>query len=184
MIFASWKGSGEKVMDRPEVGAPHFLFPSFPASFSYHLETSFPKQRRRNPKRLALPYYSTPHSKKLVQTSWTHTLSLSFSPLSVLPLSHYCKQIPKNSSRLIAPSPSKSNSSIIAANSSSPRPSPSSRATLLKSCRSILPLFPSSKSSNARRISSRGSRARMRWAMRDWKAGRGSRRRVGWWDWD
>ena len=77
------------------------------------------------------------------------------------------KQIPTNSSRLIPPSPRTSNSSIMAASSSSCSPSPNSLATLLRSCSSIRPLLSASNSSNARRISSRGSRARMRCAAID-----------------
>jgi hypothetical protein len=91
----------------------------------------------------------------------------------------YPKHIPRNSSRSIPPSPSRSNSSIIATSSSSPRPSPSSLATRLRSASSILPLPPASKSSNALRISSRGSRARIFCASSDWKDDRERRRREG-----
>lgn len=89
------------------------------------------------------------------------------------------KQIPTNSSLLIAPSPSKSNSSIIATNSSSCNPSPNSLATLLRSPKLMAP-FPSvSNKSNALKISSRGSRERMRVAAMERKEEWGRRRRVG-----
>lgn len=111
------------------------------------------------------------------------------SPLSCLPCpsiqssssshTNQPKQIPTNSSLLIAPSPSKSNSSIIATNSSSCKPSPNSLATLLKSARFIAP-FPSvSNKSKALKISSRGSRERMRVAAMERKEEWGRRRRVG-----
>ena len=72
--------------------------------------------------------------------------------------------IPTNSSLPMPPSPRISNSSIIARNSSSCSPSPSSCATRLRSASSILPLPSASNRSNARRISSRGSRAKIRCA--------------------
>jgi hypothetical protein len=85
-------------------------------------------------------------------------------------ISHHPKQIPTNSSRLMAPSPSRSNSSIIATNSSSCNPSPNSLATLLKSCKLILPLPSASNRSKARRISSWGFLLAMRFAATETKA--------------
>lgn len=92
----------------------------------------------------------------------------------------YCQQMLTNASLVTPPTPSKSNSSIIARNSSSSRPvSPNSLATRRRSSRSMYPFWPSSKSSNARRISSRGSRSRIFSAVTVWKAERGMRRFEG-----
>lgn len=63
----------------------------------------------------------------------------------------------RNSCSFISPSPSLSNSSIIAYNSSSERFSPSSLATLLRFLKLILPVLSSSNSLKALRISSTGS---------------------------
>lgn len=89
------------------------------------------------------------------------------------------RQMPTNSSRLIAPSPSKSNSSIIAIISSSCNPSPSSRATLLRSCKLMAPLPSPSNRSKARNISSLGSLARYLCAAMATNAAWGSTRRAG-----
>lgn len=66
------------------------------------------------------------------------------------------------SSNVLSPSSSRSNSSIIARNSSSLKFSPKSRATRFKLRKLILPVLSSSNNLNARRISSIGSRLRMR----------------------
>jgi hypothetical protein len=75
-----------------------------------------------------------------------------------------------NSSLPTPPFPSKSNSSIIATNSSSSKPSPSSLATLLKSSKLMIPLSSVSNRANALRISSLGSRSLINLAAIVWKA--------------
>jgi len=79
-------------------------------------------------------------------------------------------QIFTNSSLPTPPFPSKSNSSIIATNSSSSNPSPSSLATLLKSSKLMIPLSSVSNSANALRISSLGSRSLISFAAIVWNA--------------
>jgi hypothetical protein len=97
----------------------------------------------------------------------------------------HCQQIPTKASRVTPPTPSRSNSSIIALSSSSSSPvSPNSLATRLKSSRSINPLAPSSNSSNARRISSRGSRSRIFSAVTAWNDESGMSRLDGCWGFD
>lgn len=102
-----------------------------------------------------------------------------------------------NSLSEISPSISRSNSSIIADlhnhrvsfapslegrgrthSSSSVKFSPSSRATFFRFRKEILPEFSSSKSLNARRISSNGSRARTSCSAMEW-GGFDASRRVG-----
>lgn len=84
---------------------------------------------------------------------------------------HHCKQIPTKASLPTPPAPSKSNSSIIALNSSSSSPvSPSSLATLFRSSRLIQPFPSASNRSNALSISSLGSRSRILRAASCWKA--------------
>ena len=100
-------------------------------------------------------------------------------PLAVTFLTLQPIQIPTNSSLPTPPFPSKSNSSTIASNSSSSIPSPSSRATRLKSSIVIIPLSSVSKSANALNISSRGCLLEMRSAAMVWKAGSVRRRREG-----
>lgn len=88
-------------------------------------------------------------------------------------------QICMNSSLPTPPFPSRSNSSIMAFNSSSSSPSPSSLATLLRSSIVIIPLSSVSKSANALRISSLGSLCSTSVEAIVWKADRVSWRRPG-----
>jgi hypothetical protein len=108
-------------------------------------------------------------NKQTHNKNYTYPLRLSPPPIMYAlneTLSHQyadvCRIIYANSSSLMSPSPSRSNSSTMAVISSSVRGSPNSLATRRKARTEIFPLPSSSNNRKAFRISSSGSRAKYR----------------------
>ena len=139
--------------------------------YSYH---RYSPKNQHNQKQKTKIEYAHPMPKSMQQNK------AKTKKQKVREITNHCQQIPTKASLVTPPTPSRSNSSIIALNSYSSSPvSPNSLATRLKSSKSIYPFVPSSNSSNARRISSRGSRSRIFNAVTAWKAVCGMRRLEG-----